>query len=190
MKYRGKHYTDNLADGYLGSGTILKKAISKNGEDKFKVDILEFCSSIDAMNQAESKWVNQEWIDSVHSYNITLGGCGGHGLPVNKGYKPTAETVEKIRKSSTGRKHSEATKAKIRQYHIDNPPTAEQSAKMSAANTGKIVSDDARNKMKESWKTRMPDSEETRNKKSQSATLKWAIRRQTGCSKGIISDGN
>lgn len=39
MKYIGKHYGE-LDDKYLGSGTILKRAISKYGKDNFEKTIL------------------------------------------------------------------------------------------------------------------------------------------------------
>ena len=38
-KYIGKHYGE-LDDSYLGSGTILQKAINKYGKQNFKKEIL------------------------------------------------------------------------------------------------------------------------------------------------------
>ena len=38
-KYIGKHYGE-LDDAYLGSGTILQKAINKYGKQNFKKEIL------------------------------------------------------------------------------------------------------------------------------------------------------
>ena len=38
-RYIGYHSTDNLDDGYLGSGKILKQSIEKNGVDNFKREI-------------------------------------------------------------------------------------------------------------------------------------------------------
>lgn len=34
-KYIGVHATDDLVDGYVGSGTVLKRAIAKHGIDNF-----------------------------------------------------------------------------------------------------------------------------------------------------------
>ena len=45
MYYVGCHQTDNLNDGYIGSGKYLKRAIKKYGIENFKFDILYFLSS-------------------------------------------------------------------------------------------------------------------------------------------------
>ena len=40
--YIGVHSTDNLDDGYLGSGVALLAAIKEYGKKSFKRDILKF----------------------------------------------------------------------------------------------------------------------------------------------------
>lgn len=75
--YIGKHQTENKDDDYMGSGTILKKAIEKYGLDKFTKEILFECNSLEEMNQKEAEIVDEEFIARLDTYNIKLGGQGG-----------------------------------------------------------------------------------------------------------------
>lgn len=75
-KYIGKHRTNNLEDGYLGSGSLLMKAIQKYGKENFERKILYFCSSEKEMNQKESEIVNEEFLKRKDIYNLSLGGRG------------------------------------------------------------------------------------------------------------------
>jgi len=75
--YIGKHSTDNIKDGYMGSGLCLGRAIKKYGIDKFKREILyEFDTKKEAYLM-EAKIVNKEFIKRKDTYNIKLGGEGG-----------------------------------------------------------------------------------------------------------------
>ena len=52
MEYIGVHRTDNLNDGYMGSGKIIKRAIQKYGRDAFKKEILsQFNTYIEALEE-------------------------------------------------------------------------------------------------------------------------------------------
>ncbi|QQM13881.1 SegB-like homing endonuclease [Acinetobacter phage Morttis] len=75
--YIGVHKTEKLDDGYMGSGTILKRSIAKNGLENFKKDILMFHESEDEMFEIEALIVDQEFVDRKDTYNIKLGGHGG-----------------------------------------------------------------------------------------------------------------
>ena len=75
--YIGKHETDNLDDGYLGSGNLLRRAIEKYGRENFKREILFECSTIEEMNAKEAELVNEEFLKRDDVYNIKLGGQGG-----------------------------------------------------------------------------------------------------------------
>ena len=74
--YIGKHQTNNLNDGYVGSGKLLKRAIKKYGIDNFKTEILLICPTEYHMNLAEKIYVV---IDAEVSYNLCRGGKGGFG---------------------------------------------------------------------------------------------------------------
>lgn len=74
--YIGKHQTSDLNDGYVGSGKLLKRAITKYGSDNFKTEILELCPTEAHMNLAEKIYVV---LDQEVSYNLCPGGYGGFG---------------------------------------------------------------------------------------------------------------
>ena len=48
--YIGKHQTDDIDDEYMGSGKILKRAISKYGVDCFRKEYLMLCESKEEMD--------------------------------------------------------------------------------------------------------------------------------------------
>ena len=57
--YIGKHSTDNLNDGYMGSGLIIKRAIAKDGKDNFTKEYLAFCDSEDTLNYLEKFYIKK-----------------------------------------------------------------------------------------------------------------------------------
>ena len=74
--YIGAHSTDNINDSYLGSGSILHKAITKYGRESFQREIIHFCETSDELYQLEREIVNEEFIARDDVYNVTLGGGG------------------------------------------------------------------------------------------------------------------
>ena len=72
--YIGIHCTDNLNDGYVGSGVLLVKAMAKYGDDNFKTTILSHFDTYAEALAEEEALVTQEWVDSKCNYNLKLGG--------------------------------------------------------------------------------------------------------------------
>lgn len=77
MIYIGQHQTENIDDGYMGSGLRIQRAIKKYGVENFEKTILFECSSVEEMNAKEAEIVNEEFIARDDVYNIKLGGEGG-----------------------------------------------------------------------------------------------------------------
>lgn len=77
--YLGVHSTENIDDGYLGSGTVLKAAISKYGKPSFVREILQYFPDRTAAFFAERALISDEIVTDESSYNICLGGLGAVG---------------------------------------------------------------------------------------------------------------
>jgi hypothetical protein len=74
--YYGIHSTYNINDGYMGSGTGIRKAIKEFGKENFEKEILkEFPSRSQAL-QYEKEIVNQILVKDKCCYNISIGGSG------------------------------------------------------------------------------------------------------------------
>ena len=75
--YIGMHSTDDLEDGYFGSGMLLWKSIRKHGKEKHSKEILEFLPSRKELKERERQLVNEEILNDPRCMNLQLGGEGG-----------------------------------------------------------------------------------------------------------------
>lgn len=73
--YIGKHQTDDLDDGYMGSGKLIASAIKKYGVENFEKEILFVFDTPEEMNRKEAELV----VIDESTYNICPGGHGGFG---------------------------------------------------------------------------------------------------------------
>jgi hypothetical protein len=135
MYYVGMHKTKNLADGYLGSGKNLLKAVEKFGKDKFIVEILDYAENYSDLKMLEAKYVTEEVLKDPMNYNMVLGGQstgwtyinsnqGSIVNPRNTGIKKTEDSKNRasiaLRKTWEerghpwqDRKHTAKTKEKL-----------------------------------------------------------------------------
>lgn len=145
--YIGQHATDDLDDGYLGSGAIMQRAIKKYGEEAFTKEWLEFAENAEDLNYLERMYVDEEWLARPDVYNLVLGGSS-HPQPSSirkristtlKGHFVSEETREKIGAATKGRKCSNETKAKMSEAHKGRklgPLSEETKQKLRIANLG------------------------------------------------------
>lgn len=75
--YIGAHATNNLHDGYMGSGYLIQAAIEKYGVEYFVKEILRYCDTREEMFEYEAELVTQDLVDDPMCYNMKLGGIGG-----------------------------------------------------------------------------------------------------------------
>lgn len=155
--YIGVHCTDDLNDGYMGSGLGIKAAIKKYGIDNFTKEILVDYDSAEVAYRLEKMLVNEDFVKRRNTYNMNIGGKGGSvkgsRTAWNKGMTFTKEWIEKhhshkplsdgakkkisdSKKGKPGTKHTDETKAKISKAKLGKPGTKhtdETKAKISAA---------------------------------------------------------
>lgn len=114
--YIGLHSTNNMDDGYLGSGVRVWRSVKKYGRDQHTREILKEFQTRKEAAEYEESIVTKELRSDPMCMNIANGGVGH-----NPGQYTTSE--------ETRRKLSEASKA--------TPRTAEWKAKIGAAHRGK-----------------------------------------------------
>lgn len=93
--YYGVHTTNNLNDGYLGSGKWLKRAFKKYGKENFHIEILKFFKCKSDMFDYEKEFITEEIINDKNTYNLTKGGRGGYNDITDDG----KERISKHRKN-------------------------------------------------------------------------------------------
>lgn len=75
--YVGMHSTDDLDDGYVGSGKRLWYSINKYGIENHKVEILELLDSRESLKKREAEIIDEDMITDALCMNLKLGGEGG-----------------------------------------------------------------------------------------------------------------
>lgn len=76
--YIGMHSTNNIDDGYLGSGKKLYYAIKKYGKENFKREIIEYLHDRNSLALRESEIVNKDLLQDDLCMNLILGGYDGY----------------------------------------------------------------------------------------------------------------
>lgn len=76
--YVGQHAAQQFEPDYLGSGKLLRAAVSKYGVENFKVEVLEWCATKTLLDEAEKRHIALN--KGGTSYNLAEGGTGGNTL--------------------------------------------------------------------------------------------------------------
>jgi len=84
--YIGVHNTDDLNDGYMGSGIVLKKAMRKYGSSNFIKEYLMFFDTPEEAFEKEKELVNEELVKRNDCYNMRVGGTGIESLGLIRVY--------------------------------------------------------------------------------------------------------
>lgn len=92
--YIGMHSTDNLDDGYMGSGKRLRYSINKYGKENHKVEIIDFFESRKKLIEKEKEIITLNEIAKEECMNLAVGGQGG--FISEYGYKKGAKKMNEI----------------------------------------------------------------------------------------------
>jgi hypothetical protein len=71
------HSTDNLEDGYMGSGKAIKFSIKRYGKEKHRVEILEIVENRELLAEREKAIVTLSKVKNGKCMNLKVGGIGG-----------------------------------------------------------------------------------------------------------------
>ncbi len=75
--YIGMHKTEDLEDGYMGSGIAITRSIKKYGTENFTKEYLHILDTKEEMIALEESIVDQEFVDRKDTYNLVPGGQNG-----------------------------------------------------------------------------------------------------------------
>ena len=106
--YIGMHSTDDLEDGYFGSGQLLWKSIAKHGKEIHSKEIMEFLPSRRELKIRERELVNEEIVNDPLCMNLKLGGEGGGKIWSSEHLKRFQEGA-KLANFSSARNRAEST---------------------------------------------------------------------------------
>lgn len=114
--YIGMHSTDDLNDGYMGSGQQLRRSIAKHGKEQHRTEVLELLPDRESLWKREEELVTKKLMEDELCMNLATGGQGKADRPL-------------VTKESTAAKLSVASKRAVR--------TDEWKARISASHLGK-----------------------------------------------------
>lgn len=104
----GTRFRHHVYEARSGEPSPIHKSMAKYGEDKFKLEIIDFADTSDELKEKEKYWIAfYNSTDSSIGYNLTKGGDGTFGRTHSE------ETKEKIRQAAIGRKASDETRKRM-----------------------------------------------------------------------------
>lgn len=136
--YIGMHSTNDLDDGYLGSGQVLWKSIKKYGREQHRCEVLEHHPDRERLALREEELVNPDTLKDPLCMNLRTGGTGNY--PGSKAKEETRQKMSASMKEAwdsgrmtgmRGKKHDPEVVAQQVAKRIGKKRTEEQKANLS-----------------------------------------------------------
>ena len=175
--YIGQHKSKKYDKNYLGSGTLIKRAIEKYGVENFENHIIEWCNSKDELCKREIYWISKynSFANTGIGYNLCKGGQFGD-ITFGMSEEQKELWKNKISQSSKGKKMSKEAKEKMSKSKLGNK-----------SNTGRKFTDKHKTNISKALKNMSKQTRENRNKKFREKMLGHKVTEET---KRKISESN
>jgi hypothetical protein len=119
--YIGMHSTNNINDGYIGSGKRLWYSIKKYGKENFKCEIIENFSNRSSLKKREKELVNEDLLKDSFCLNLMCGGEGGFISNEQQRWRSicaSKKSLEKLRTDDEWRiRHSKIASENLKSAH-------------------------------------------------------------------------
>lgn len=160
--YYGRHKTDNINDGYCGSGVIIKNYFKKYGAIEgvtYEKEIVAFYNNEDELNKAEKELIGDKYDTDQLCLNLCVGGTWG---------ELSEESCKKISDALKGRVFSDDTIEKMKkaakQRFIDHPELLDVARSNGLKNISNLIeytrSDENRERVRQMNYKRFEDPKE------------------------------
>ena len=114
--YRGVHSTNNIDDGYYGSGVLLNRYIDKGY--KFKKDIVKVFSDRNSAEEFEKDFIGDLYDSDPLCLNLMEGGKCGPAMFSRESRKKMSDRQIGELNHFYGKKHKDSTKTLISQKQL------------------------------------------------------------------------
>lgn len=136
--YYGIHSTDDLEDGYMGSGIKIRRSIANHGVENFTKEILKYFNTREEASLYESRVVNVTVLEDSKCYNLRTGGDVAR-LPGGRIAEESVQKAKQTRKEKMADpEYRQALHDKRSKALKGKPKPAGFGEKISKANTGKV----------------------------------------------------
>ena len=167
--YIGIHSTEDLDDGYIGSGVAFRHAVNKYGKENFHKEIIHQCSSREEASNMEATLVTESFCLKSTNYNMRTGG--------DECYAHHPATRKKMSEARKGSKLPKYRVEQIRKYMLENNPMNNKDSrdKIRDAKLGVARSDELKKKVSDTLTGKYPAFLNPRVAKNKDLIKRWCL---------------